>query len=303
MRKDILSVENITMQFGGVVAVNNLSLHIPEGQIVALIGPNGAGKSTLMRIIAGIYTADDGSVLINDEPVYDNPAAKTHLVFVPDRMHLTGGGATIERMANFYASCYSKFSFEKFDALLNIFKLDKKRRVRSLSKGMVRQVQTVLALSCNADVLLFDETFDGLDPIARNIAKRLIYRDMCDFGSTVILTSHSLRELEDTCDRFAMLYQGKIVFQNDLADAKSQLFKVQLAFARQVAPEDFKDVELLSFTKQGSIVYVLVRGEAAETSAKIEALKPLIMDMLPLSIEEVFTYELSSLGYNFDEIK
>ena len=256
-----------------------------------------------MRIIAGIYTADDGSVLINDEPVYDNPAAKTHLVFVPDRMHLTGGGATIERMANFYASCYPKFSFEKFDALLNIFKLDKKRRVRSLSKGMVRQVQTVLALSCNADVLLFDETFDGLDPIARNIAKRLIYRDMCDFGSTVIMTSHSLRELEDTCDRFAMLYQGKIVFQNDLADAKSQLFKVQLAFARQVAPEDFKDVELLSFTKQGSIVYVLVRGEAAETSAKIEALKPLIMDMLPLSIEEVFTYELSSLGYNFDEIK
>lgn len=149
----------------------------------------------------------------------------------------------------------------------------------------------------------FRETFDGLDPIARNIAKRLIYRDMCDFGSTVIMTSHSLRELEDTCDRFAMLYQGKIVFQNDLADAKSQLFKVQLAFARQVTPEDFKDVELLSFTKQGSIVYVLVRGEAAETSAKIEALKPLIMDMLPLSIEEVFTYELSSLGYNFDEIK
>ena len=282
----MIKVTDLSKNFGELKALDKVSFSVPKGSILGLVGANGAGKSTLMRIIAGIYTADDGSVLINDEPVYDNPAAKTHLVFVPDRMHLTGGGATIERMANFYASCYPKFSFEKFDALLNIFKLDKKRRVRSLSKGMVRQVQTVLALSCNADVLLFDETFDGLDPIA-----------------TVIMTSHSLRELEDTCDRFAMLYQGKIVFQNDLADAKSQLFKVQLAFARKVTPEDFKDVELLSFTKQGSIVYVLVRGEAAETSAKIEALKPLIMDMLPLSIEEVFTYELSSLGYNFDEIK
>lgn len=134
--------------------MDKVSFSVPKGSIFGFVGANGAGKSTLMRIIAGIYTADDGSVLINDEPVYDNPAAKTHLVFVPDRMHLTGGGATIERMANFYASCYPKFSFEKFDALLNIFKLDKKRRVRSLSKGMVRQVQTVLALSCNADVLL-----------------------------------------------------------------------------------------------------------------------------------------------------
>lgn len=184
----MIKVTDLSKNFGELKALDKVSFSVPKGSILGLVGANGAGKSTLMRIIAGIYTADDGSVLINDEPVYDNPAAKTHLVFVPDRMHLTGGGATIERMANFYASCYPKFSFEKFDALLNIFKLDKKRRVRSLSKGMVRQVQTVLALSCNADVLLFDETFDGLDPIARNIAKRLIYRDMCDFGSTVILT-------------------------------------------------------------------------------------------------------------------
>ena len=210
----MIKVTDLSKNFGELKALDKVSFSVPKGSIFGLVGANGAGKSTLMRIIAGIYTADDGSVLINDEPVYDNPAAKTHLVFVPDRMHLTGGGATIERMANFYASCYPKFSFEKFDALLNIFKLDKKRRVRSLSKGMVRQVQTVLALSCNADVLLFDETFDGLDPIARNIAKRLIYRDMCDFGSTVIMTSHSRRELSDyNCD-------GAISVEDAVAIAK-----------------------------------------------------------------------------------
>lgn len=143
----MIKVTDLSKNFGELKALDKVSFSVPKGSILGLVGANGAGKSTLMRIIAGIYTADDGSVLINDEPVYDNPAAKTHLVFVPDRMHLTGGGATIERMANFYASCYPKFSFEKFDALLNIFKLDKKRRVRSLSKGMVRQVQTVLALT------------------------------------------------------------------------------------------------------------------------------------------------------------
>ena len=142
----MIKVTDLSKNFGELKALDKVSFSVPKGSIFGLVGANGAGKSTLMRIIAGIYTADDGSVLINDEPVYDNPAAKTHLVFVPDRMHLTGSGATIERMANFYASCYPKFSFEKFNALLNIFKLDKKRRVRSLSKGMVRQVQKMPVL-------------------------------------------------------------------------------------------------------------------------------------------------------------
>lgn len=293
---------DLSKSFGSLKALDKVNFLVPKGSIFGLVGANGAGKSTLLRILAGIYTADSGEALIDGKPVYENPEAKSRLVFVPDMMHLTNGGATIERMAKFYASCYPNFSYEKFDSLLAVFKLDKKRRIRSLSKGMIRQVQTVLALSCNADVLLFDETFDGLDPVARNIAKRLIYRDVCDNGSTVVLTSHSLRELEDTCDRLAMLYQGHVMFQNDVTDLKSKLFKVQLAFDRDVTPEDFKGIELLSFAKSGRVVNILVRGESAETSAKLEAMHPLLMDMLPLSLEEIFTYEMNIVGYSPDGI-
>ena len=298
----MIKVENVTKKFDDFIALKNMNCEISEGCIYGLVGSNGAGKSTFLRLITGIYKPDEGKISIDEKPVWENQEAKSDFVFVPDELYFISQ-ATLNKMAKLYNACYPNFSFERYKMLLDKFGLDPKKKIASFSKGMKRQAAIICALSCQTKYLFFDETFDGLDPIARNIAKRLIYRDMCDFGSTVIMTSHSLRELEDTCDRFAMLYQGKIVFQNDLADAKSQLFKVQLAFARQVTPEDFKDVELLSFTKQGSIVYVLVRGEAAETSAKIEALKPLIMDMLPLSIEEVFTYELSSLGYNFDEIK
>ena len=253
-------------------------------------------------MVAGVLKPQQGEILVDGGQVYDRLEVKKKIYFISDDPYFFANCNPVD-MQKYLCSVYPEFAVEDFYSYLMNFGLDKKRKVNTYSKGMRKQLALICGVCSGAKYLLCDETFDGLDPIARNIAKRLIYRDMCDFGSTVILTSHSLRELEDTCDRFAMLYQGKIVFQNDLADAKSQLFKVQLAFARQVTPEDFKDVELLSFTKQGSIVYVLVRGEAAETSAKIEALKPLIMDMLPLSIEEVFTYELSSLGYNFDEIK
>ena len=298
----MIEIRNCSKAFGKVQAVNQVSMDIGEHEVFGLIGSNGAGKSTLLRIMAGIICQDSGEVLLDEQPVFENEKIKEQFFYIPDDAYIPAN-YTASDMTEYYRCFYPGFRQEQFEKLIKQFHLDKKRKISTFSKGMKKQLLVILGICAGTKYLYCDETFDGLDPIARNIAKRLIYRDMCDFGSTVILTSHSLRELEDTCDRFAMLYQGKIVFQNDLADAKSQLFKVQLAFARQVTPEDFKDVELLSFTKQGSIVYVLVRGEAAETSAKIEALKPLIMDMLPLSIEEVFTYELSSLGYNFDEIK
>ena len=298
----MIEIRNCSKAFGKVQAVNQVSMDIGEHEVFGLIGSNGAGKSTLLRIMAGIICQDSGEVLLDEQPVFENEKIKEQFFYIPDDAYIPAN-YTASDMTEYYRCFYPGFRQEQFEKLIKQFHLDKKRKISTFSKGMKKQLLVILGICAGTKYLFCDETFDGLDPIARNIAKRLIYRDMCDFGSTVILTSHSLRELEDTCDRFAMLYQGKIVFQNDLADAKSQLFKVQLAFARQVTPEDFKDVELLSFTKQGSIVYVLVRGEAAETSAKIEALKPLIMDMLPLSIEEVFTYELSSLGYNFDEIK
>lgn len=300
----MIEITNLSKGFGSVKALDSMTCTIPDGCIFGMVGANGAGKSTLLRLISGIYLPDEGSVKINGEEVYDNPKAKENLVFSSDLMRLVSNGATLKRMAQFYASVYKNFSFEKFEHLAGIFNLKPSLKVRAMSKGMTKQSQTILSLACNTDIILFDETFDGLDPIARNVAKKLLYRDVCDNGTTIIVTSHSLRELEDTCDQLAMVYKGKIVLQSDVSDLKTKLFKVQLAFDQEHSREDFTaaGLELLSFTKAGKVVTLILKGDRDDAEAKLNAMKPVLMEVLPLSLEEVFTYEMNVMGYKFDEI-
>ena len=300
----MIEITNLSKGFGSVKALDSMSCTIPDGCIFGMVGANGAGKSTLLRLISGIYLPDEGSVKINGEEVYDNPKAKENLVFSSDLMRLVSNGATLKRMAQFYASVYKNFSFEKFEHLAGIFNLKPSLKVRAMSKGMTKQSQTILSLACNTDIILFDETFDGLDPIARNVAKKLLYREVCDNGTTIIVTSHSLRELEDTCDQLAMVYKGKIVLQSDVSDLKTKLFKVQLAFDQEHSREDFTaaGLELLSFTKAGKVVTLILKGDRDDAEAKLNAMKPVLMEVLPLSLEEVFTYEMNVMGYKFDEI-
>lgn len=300
----MIEITNLSKGFGSVKALDSMTCTIPDGCIFGMVGANGAGKSTLLRLISGIYLPDEGSVKINGEEVYDNPKAKENLVFSSDLMRLVSNGATLKRMAQFYASVYKNFSFEKFEHLASIFNLKPSLKVRAMSKGMTKQSQTILSLACNTDIILFDETFDGLDPIARNVAKKLLYREVCDNGTTIIVTSHSLRELEDTCDQLAMVYKGKIVLQSDVSDLKTKLFKVQLAFDQEHSREDFTaaGLELLSFTKAGKVVTLILKGDRDHAEAKLNAMKPVLMEVLPLSLEEVFTYEMNVMGYKFDEI-
>lgn len=300
----MIEITNLSKGFGSVKALDSMTCTIPDGCIFGMVGANGAGKSTLLRLISGIYLPDEGSVKINGEEVYDNPKAKENLVFSSDIMRLVSNGATLKRMAQFYASVYKNFSFEKFEHLASIFNLKPSLKVRAMSKGMTKQSQTILSLACNTDIILFDETFDGLDPIARNVAKKLLYREVCDNGTTIIVTSHSLRELEDTCDQLAMVYKGKIVLQSDVSDLKTKLFKVQLAFDQEHSREDFTaaGLELLSFTKAGKVVTLILKGDRDDAEAKLNAMKPVLMEVLPLSLEEVFTYEMNVMGYKFDEI-
>ena len=300
----MIEITNLSKGFGSVKALDSMTCTIPDGCIFGMVGANGAGKSTLLRLISGIYLPDEGSVKINGEEVYDNPKAKENLVFSSDLMRLVSNGATLKRMAQFYASVYKNFSFEKFEHLASIFNLKPSLKVCAMSKGMTKQSQTILSLACNTDIILFDETFDGLDPIARNVAKKLLYREVCDNGTTIIVTSHSLRELEDTCDQLAMVYKGKIVLQSDVSDLKTKLFKVQLAFDQEHSREDFTaaGLELLSFTKAGKVVTLILKGDRDDAEAKLNAMKPVLMEVLPLSLEEVFTYEMNVMGYKFDEI-
>ena len=206
------------------------------------------------------------------------------------------------RMAELYNAMYDGFSYERFYNLTKTFGLDPKANINTFSKGMKRQAATILALSSMPEFLFFDETFDGLDPIMRNVVKRLICEDILDRSATAIITSHSLRELEDTCDQLSLLHKGGLVFESDIQNLKTSLFKVQIAFDHEYDESKFTGMDILKFTKRGSVSNIIVRGDRDLTVAALSSMKPTLLDVLPLSLEEVFTYEMEALGYKFSDM-
>lgn len=297
----MITATDLTKKFDSFTALNSLNCRIPEGCIYGMVGSNGAGKSTLLRLISGIYKPESGKVEIDGKPVYDSPEVKNRLVFVPDELFFLPR-ANLIRMSKLYSSVYERFSFDRFNELVSAFKLDPKANIGTFSKGMKRQAATILALSCNADYILFDETFDGLDPVMRNLVKNLLYKDVMDRNATAVITSHSLRELEDTCDQLSLLHKGGIIFESDIDNLKTSLFKVQVAFSHDYDRSLFEGIDMLSFTKHGSVASLIVRGDREETSAKIKAMDPILYEILPLSLEEVFVYEMDALGYEFSDV-
>lgn len=297
----MITAKELTKKFDSFTALNALNCSIREGCIYGMVGSNGAGKSTLLRLISGIYKADGGTIEIDGQNVYDNNELKNKLVFVPDELYFLPR-ASMNRMSKLYASIYERFSFERFNELTRAFRLDPKANIGTFSKGMKRQAATILALSCNADYILFDETFDGLDPVMRNLVKNLLYNDVMERNVTAVITSHSLRELEDTCDQLSLLHKGGIIFESDIDNLKTSLFKVQVAFSGDYDKSRFEGIDMLSFTKHGSVASIIVRGDREETTAKIKAMEPILYEILPLSLEEVFVYEMGALGYEFSDV-
>lgn len=295
----MIKATELTKYFGHFCALDRISCEIPHGCIYGMVGSNGAGKSTFLRLMAGVYKADGGAVTIDGEPVYENPAVKSRIAYVPDELFFLHG-ASMQRMAALYKATYPKFDRAYFDKLTGTFRLDPTKSLNTFSKGMRRQAATILALSCRPDYIFFDETFDGLDPVMRNLVKQLICDDVAERQATAIITSHSLRELEDTCDQLALLHQGGIVLQSDVQNLKTNLFKVQVAFAGDIGREQFDGMEVLHFQKRGSVMSIIVRGDREQTVARLKAMNPILLDILPLTLEEVFTYEMEAIGYVFD---
>lgn len=297
----MIKANDLTKKFGSFEALKSLNCNIPEGCIYGMVGSNGAGKSTLLRLISGIYRPDGGSIEIDGKPVYDDPSVKGRMVFVPDELYFLPRTNLI-RMARVYSSVYKNFSYDRFKELVNTFKLSPTTNIGTFSKGMKRQAATILALSCNADYLLFDETFDGLDPVMRNLVKNLLYNDVMERKATAVITSHSLRELEDTCDQLSLLHKGGIIFESDIDNLKTSLFKVQVAFKDSYDRSKFEGIDMLSFSKHGSVSLLIVRGDREETERIIRTMDPLLFEILPLSLEEVFVYEMDALGYEFSDV-
>ena len=297
----MICADNVTKKFDDFEALRGLTCQIPEACVYGLVGSNGAGKSTFLRLISGIYRADSGTVTFDGEPVYENPDVKSKIMYVPDELYFLPQ-SNMKRMAELYRSIYSDFNMERFHDLVKTFGLNPNSNINTFSKGMKRQAATILALSAMPKYLFFDETFDGLDPVMRNLVKQVIYEDVLERKTTTIITSHSLRELEDTCDQLALLHKGGIVFESDIQDLKTSLFKIQVAFDFMFDRSMFTDINILNYTQMSSVATFIVKGDRDETVAKIREKNPILLDVLPLNLEEVFVYEMEALGYAFKDV-
>lgn len=297
----MIKVEQLTKKFENFTALDNISCTIMDGCIYGMVGSNGAGKSTFLRLVTGIYKPDSGRITVDDMDTYENPKAKGLMAFVPDELYFLNG-STMERMAKLYASVYENFDMERFNHLTESFQLNPKKNLSTFSKGMKRQVATILAISSKPKYLFMDETFDGLDPVMRNLVKSIICQDVAERNATAILTSHSLRELEDTCDQLSLLHKGGLVFESDITSLKTSLFKVQVAFREEYNKDKFEGIDILHYQKKGSVANIIVRGDRGEVVNRISLMQPVILEVLPLTLEEVFTYEMEALGYTFGEV-
>ena len=297
----MIQAHNLTKKFDDFTALSSVNCTIPQGCIYGMVGSNGAGKSTFLRLITGVYRGDEGYVSVDGTPVYEHPAVKQQMAYVPDELFFLQG-ANMNRMAKLYATIYDSFDYERFRFLTDTFKLDPAKSLGAFSKGMRRQAAIILAISARPQYIFFDETFDGLDPVMRNLVKNLICEDVIERKATAIITSHSLRELEDICDQLALLHKGGLVFESDIQNLKTSLFKIQIAFREEFDRSKFDMIDILHFGKKGSVADMIVRGDREETAAKLAAMDPLLLDILPLSLEEVFTYEMEALGYAFTDV-
>lgn len=294
----MIQTENLTKKFDSYTALKDISCTIQDGCIYGMVGSNGAGKSTFLRILSGVYKADGGSALLDGEPIYENPAAKGQIVFVPDDLYYING-ANMDRMAALYQSLYPGFNRERYKELTKELGLDPRKNINTFSKGMRRQAITILALAVSPKYIFFDETFDGMDPVVRSYVKKLICQDVLDRGAAAIITSHSLRELEDTCDQLALLHRGGLVLESDIQNLKTSQFKIQIAFHEAYDKSKFDGLDLVHYSKYGSVANLIVRGSREETLETLRAMQPALLEALPLTLEEVFTYEMEALGYSF----
>ena len=295
----MIQVRELVKSFDGFRALDGLNITVPKGAVYGLVGPNGAGKSTVIRHLAGIYRADSGEVLVGGEPVYENPAVKARIAYIPDDIFYYGG-ATIRDMKNFYRSMIPSFSDERFEKLSAAFELKSAQSMRRLSKGMQKQAAFWLALSCCPEVILLDEPVDGLDPVMRRQIWSLLLQDVAERETTVLVSSHNLRELEDVCDHVGIMNRGRMLLERPLSEMQDNTVKIQLALPEgRALPEG---LEILHCTETGRLRQLILRGKAEELTARLAACEPFFMDVLPLSLEEIFIYELGGAEHEIKNI-
>ena len=298
----MIEAVNVVKSFDGFRALDGLTMTVPQGSIYGLVGPNGAGKSTLLRHVTGVYRQDSGSVLLDGDPIYENPAAKARIANIPDELYYFLSASTRDMM-KFYRGFYPRFDAGRYQALKDVFPtVNERQSIRRLSKGMQKQAAFWLALSCRPDVLVLDEPVDGLDPVMRRQVWSLLMGDVAEHGTTVLVSSHNLRELEDVCDHVGILSHGKVLIERSLSDLQSNIVKMQIVFQEKELPALPEDMEVLHVSQVGRIHTLIIRGNATDITNRLAVYAPILMEALPLTLEEIFIYELGGEDYAVRDI-
>jgi len=291
----MLEMQHVTKTFDSFKALDNLSMFVPQGAVYGLVGPNGAGKSTAIRLLTGVYRPDSGSITLEGQPIYENPAVKERICCIPDDIFYFPS-ASLEEMHRFYRGIYPQFDDQLFYKLYDVFQLPKKGQLRRFSKGMQKQAAFHLSICTRPDVLVLDEPVDGLDPVMRRQVWSLILSDVAQRGTTVLISSHNLRELEDICDHVGIMDSGRMLLQRSLADMQGKTHKLQLA------GDVPQGLDILHESQSGKLKTLVVRGDVEKITALVSAGRPAYFDILPLSLEEIFIYELGGVNYEVKNI-
>lgn len=295
----MIEVRNVIKEFDGFRALDDLSMTVPTGSVYGLVGPNGAGKSTIIRHLTGIYRQDAGEIMIDGAPVFENPEVKSCIAYIPDDIFYYAN-ASIREMMDFYRSIYPHFDAERFKKLADVFGLDPKRQMRRLSKGMQKQAAFWIAMSLRPEILILDEPVDGLDPVMRRQIWSIIMADVAENGTTVLVSSHNLRELEDVCDSVGIMNKGKIMIERSLNELQENIVKIQLALPDgESLPEG---LDILHKSNTGRLQSLIMHGTQEELTEKLQSAHPLFIDAVPLTLEEIFIYELGGADYEVKDI-
>ena len=297
----MLEVKNVVKTFDGFRALDGLTMTVPKGAVYGLVGPNGAGKSTIIRHLAGIYRQDSGEVLLDGQPVYENTGAKRRMAVIGDDWYYFPQ-AGIKEMAKFFAGIYPDFSWERYEKLKQVFPLDEKMMLRRMSKGMQKQAAFWLTVCCMPEYLILDEPVDGLDPVMRRQVWSLLLGDVAERGTTVLVSSHNLRELEDVCDHVGILNHGKVLLERSLSDLQDNTVKLQVAYQGVTEPVLPAELNILHRSHVGRVYTYIVRGSSQEILRRMQITEPVLLESIPLTLEEIFIYELGGVEYAAKDI-
>lgn len=297
----MIEINNVTKKFGDFTAIENMSFKVDNGSIYGLVGYNGAGKTTLLKTIADVYRANSGSITIDGVKIKDNAEQKEKIFYVPDDIYFVAN-STMDKMAKFYAGFYPKFNFETYNKLVEVFGLNSKKRLNGFSKGMQRQAEMVLAMSTRPEILLLDESFDGLDPAKRALMRELIIEYASETGASVIISSHNLHELENMCDHVGLINGKKLVINTSVDDMSASVCKFRVIFNDKRDQEDFTGFDIKDFKRDGKIITMVIAGDYEEVEQKLSDMAPLLLEKYPLTLEEIFLNEMEDKNYDITKI-